>query len=349
MPGGLPPTFGARVAALPSIARVTVVSGDNVWLTGSETKAGTVVDQPTVPNLIPIDAIAVDPPTYASFLPAGNRAVVADLRKGEAILGRSSARLRGLGIGAVMHFQTGGSVTIIGILPDDLVGAAELVVNGATGRSIGIQHDRYLLMSPSPGTHPSAPALEGRLVQFLPTSMLYRMVRVRAPGQAAYLRAGDLVLPPVLIKRRFGEWTGRPDPVHPGYLELDPAWVQAHIVSTSIPLLGQVTCNKKLVPQLRGAMLDVQKRGLASTIHSFAGCYSARFVERQPDASISHHTWGIAVDINADTNAFGVTPTQDPRLVRIMRAWGFVWGGDFLVPDGMHFEYLRTPSRLSHG
>ena len=55
---------------------------------------------------------------------------------------------------------------------------------------------------------------------------------------------------------------------------------------------------------------------------------------------ISRHTWGIAVDINEDTNRYGDAPTQDPRLVAIMARSGFSWGGVWLVPDGMHFEYV---------
>ena len=43
--------------------------------------------------------------------------------------------------------------------------------------------------------------------------------------------------------------------------------------------------------------------------------------------------------MNVNTNWLGQTPHQDPRLVRDFARHGFVWGGRFLVPDGMHFEY----------
>jgi D-alanyl-D-alanine carboxypeptidase len=27
----------------------------------------------------------------------------------------------------------------------------------------------------------------------------------------------------------------------------------------------------------------------------------------------------------------------------VFERWGFTWGGRWLVPDGMHFEFLRFP------
>ena len=295
--------------------------------------------------MIPIDGAAIDPGAYARFLPPETRAVVANLQDGQGILGQTSAKLRHLGPGGVMHFLGGGSVTIVGVLPDQLVGAAELVVTRATGAAIGIQQNRYLLFQPAPGLHPGDGQLEHRLRALLPAGTQYPVVQVRAPGETPYLRMGDAVLPPALIKRRFGEWDGRPIAGGSGDIEIDPSWVTANIQTANLPVLGRVSCNRRLIPQLRKAMQDLVAQGLASSIHSYSGCFSARFVESQPTAAISHHAWGIAIDVNADTNRFGTPPNQDPRLVQLMARWGFTWGGDWIVPDGMHFEYIGRPAK----
>lgn len=345
VPSGLPAGFGAKVARLPTVGRVAVVAADNVWMTSSDAKDGTVVDEPPAPYMIPIDAMAIDPSAYARFLPPETRSVVAGLRDGQGILGETSAKLRHLGPGGVMHFQSGASVTIAGILPDRLVGASELVVTRATGATIGVATNRFLLFQPSPGLQPTDRQLETRLRALLPPGLPYPVVQVRAPGETRYLRMGDAVLPPALIKRRFGEWAGQPQPGNAGYIDIDPTWTREHIATVTLPVLGRVSCNKRLIPQLEGAMKAVVADGLASTIHSFDGCFSSRFVLASPTATISHHAWGIAFDVNADTNRFGTPPAQDPRLVQLLSRWGFTWGGSWIVPDGMHFEYLHQPIR----
>lgn len=344
VPGGLPPGFGGRVRSLPTVDRVAVVAADNVWMTVSTDESGNVVDEPPQPYMIPLDAAAIDPLPYSRFLPPQTRPVVANLQDGQALLGQTSARLRNLGPGGVIRFQDGASVTVVGVLPDRLVGAAEVVVSRATGVTIGVTQNRYVLFQPAPGLRPGAQRLETRFRALLPPGLRFPVVQVRAPGETKYLRMGDAVLPQVLIKLRFGEWAGRPQPGAAGFIEIDPAWVQANIVTEDLPVLGRVSCNRKLLPQLRGAMDALVAQGLGSTINSVAGCFSSRFVLGSPSASISHHAWGIAVDVNADTNRFGSPPVQDPGLVEVMARWGFTWGGDWIVPDGMHFEYLRRAS-----
>jgi D-alanyl-D-alanine carboxypeptidase len=344
VPEGLPPGYGAAVAALPTVDKVAVVASDTIWMTSSSDAEGNLVDEPPSPYMMPIDAAAIDPRPYARFLPPETRAIVASLEDGQAILGQTSARLRHLGPGGVIRFQ-GGSVTVIGVLPDELVGAAEVVVNRATGAIIGVRQNRYLLFRPSAGLQPSDQQLEKRFRAVLPPGLPYPVVQVRSPGETPYLRAGDDMLPQALIKRRFGEWAGTPQAGGTGLLEIDPAWIQDHIVTVTIPVVGRVSCNRKFLPQLRGAMKHVVTQGLEPTIHSFDGCFVARF-DPTSSSTISLNAWGAAVEVNADTNRFGSPPVQDPRLVALMHTWGLEWGGDQVVPDGMHFGYAGPPFGL---
>jgi hypothetical protein len=219
------------------------------------------------------------------------------------------------------------------------------MVSRATGRRIGVVHNRYLLIHPAEGITLSSKLLTRRLRPLLPTGLgLYRRVQVRAPGETPYFRAADAVLSPALIKTLFGEFAARPEPGRPSYLDLDPVWVRSHIVTARVPLLGRVTCNRALIPQLRAAMQDLVAAGLGGLIRTYHGCFAPRFVNRDPSAMLSHHSWGIAVDVNLAGNFYGESPHQDPRLVRIMARWGFIWGGSFVVPDGNHFEYRRPPA-----
>jgi hypothetical protein len=342
--GRLPPGFAPETRHLPGVGRVATVAENNVWLMRSWSPDGAIVDRPPRPFAIPLDAAAVDPTSFAPFLPPADRALAAALDRGEGILGASSAELRGLGIGAVMRFVGGVDVTIAGVLPDERVGAAELMVSRATGSRIGISTEHYELVQPSRGSHLTPRGLTSRLGRLLPEGLgPDRRVRVRAPGDTPYFRAGDAALPPVLIKILFGEFSARPDRSRPGYLQLDPSWVRGHVRTVVLPLLGRVTCNRAIIPQLRGAMEALVRRGLGSLVHTYDGCLALRFINRDPAGMISHHAWGIAIDINAAGNAFGMPPDQDPHLVGVMRRWGFTWGGTFTVPDGNHFEYRRPP------
>ena len=346
VPGGLPAGFSRAVASLPSIGRVTAVAEDNVWMTRSWSSDGAIVDHPRQPYAIPMDAAAVSPRSFAAFLPRPDGAIVAALADGQGVLGSTSAALRGLGPGAELKFQGGTRVRIVDVLPDELVGAAELLVSKSTGATIGVHRQRYLLMQPHAGATVSSTEWRRRLRPLLPANLgIYRKVQVRAPGETPFFRSGDAVLPPVMLKTLFGEFAARPSPGRPGYLDVDPAWVRANIVTTTVPLLGRVTCNRAIIPQLRGAMTALARRGLGELIHSYAGCFAPKFVNRDPGAMLSHHSWGIAFDCNFPGNAYGETPHQDPRLVRTMERWGFIWGGSFIVPDGNHFEYRREPER----
>jgi hypothetical protein len=338
--GGMPTGFRQDVRHLDGIRRSVVVASDNAWLDRSWSAQGEVIDDPRPGFAIPLEVAAVDHREFAPFLPPADRSVSLALADGQGILGESSSRLRGLGPGAVMRFGDV-RIEVAAILPDELVGASELMVSREVGRSIGVTTDRYALVLPE--TARTGRGVERLLDPLLP---LEAPSKVRAPGDTPYFRQGDAVLPPVRIKLLFGEFAARPTPGRPGYLTLDPGWVRRSIDTRRVPLLGSVTCNVALFPQIRGVVHELVERGLQDTIQSFSGCFSARHINRIPSAALSHHSWGIALDLNVQQgNLFGQTPHQDPRLVRVFERWGFVWGGTFIVPDGMHFEYHREPAQ----
>jgi hypothetical protein len=347
VPRGLPDGYAERVRRLPAIGRITVVAEDNVWLTRSWTAGGELVDHPERPFRVPLDVAAVDPASFAAFLPPADRSALGAVENGEGILGSTSASVRGLGPGAILELGHGARIRIAAVLPDELVGAAELLVSEGTGRRIGVAHDRYLLIQPREGLPMSSASLRRRIRPLLPDDLgVFGRVQVRAPGETPYFRAGDAVLPPVLLKALFGEFSARPVKGERGSLEVDPAWRSTHLLTTRIPLLGPrpVTCHRGIVPQLRGAMVELRDRGLGHLIESFHGCFVARFISRDPTALLSHHSWGVAFDVNLVGNLYGDAPHQDDRLVDTLARWGFLWGGDFVVQDGNHFEYHRSPA-----
>ncbi|WP_205471718.1 M15 family metallopeptidase [Nocardioides sp. SYSU D00038] len=125
-----------------------------------------------------------------------------------------------------------------------------------------------------------------------------------------------------------------------GRIAPDPAWVRSHISTEVVPILGRVTCNKYLFPQLRAALQEVQQRGLADKIHpeEYAGCYYPRFIAGS--TKLSNHSFGLALDLNVPGNGRGTVGDIDRDVVAIFKKWGFGWGGDWRYTDPMHFEMV---------
>jgi len=123
-----------------------------------------------------------------------------------------------------------------------------------------------------------------------------------------------------------------------GHIAPDPAWVRDHITTEVVPILGAVTCNKVIFPQLRAALQDVVEQGLTAAIHpdQYAGCYYPRFIAGT--STLSNHAFGLALDINAVENQRGTVGQIDRGVVAIFEKWGFTWGGDWHYTDPMHFE-----------
>ncbi|MGZ8630846.1 MAG: M15 family metallopeptidase [Actinomycetota bacterium] len=337
-PGGLPFDFRAQVRTVGGLESTVVVAGDTRWLSRSLDAGGDVIDRPEPPLAIPIDAFSVNPVEIAPFLPAGVRGEVVDaLARGQGVLGTRSAVVRRLGVGGTLEFGDH-SVRVGAVVPEELIGWSELLVSREVGMRLGIVDDRYLWAFPS--AKPGLEAFEGMVRPLIPA---VEPLRVEGPGDSPYMRVANGVNPPVVLKQAFGEFAAALDPANPASFRIDPAWTDANLVTRSVPLLGKLTCHRVFMEDLVRAMHQVEREGLGSLVHSTAGCFNARTVARSPTNPPSFHAYGAAVDINAPENAFGATPTMDPRIVAIFEDLGFNWGGDFLIPDGMHFEYGGGP------
>jgi hypothetical protein len=341
VPGGFDdPAFRRKMEHLDALDEVVVVAGDTLWLRKTLDAGGRVVDEPTSPFAFPIDAFAVQAADYAPFVDASVRdEIVRALRAGKAVLGERSARLRRLGPGGTLQFRTG-SVRVGAVVPDEAVGWSEVLLSREVGRELGITHERYLLAQPSHDL--TRPAWKRVILPFVGDDPL----RVDVAGSTKYVRVASGVRPAIVIKEVFGEFAATPRSDDPAYLTIDPAWVERNIVTVDVPLLGTVTCHRKLIPMVRAALYEIVSSGLSSRIHIYSGCWAARTISRSPTAPPSTHAYGAAIDINAPQNPYGTKPTMSREIVRIFEDWGFNWGGDFLIPDGHHFEFWRVPDQL---
>lgn len=139
------------------------------------------------------------------------------------------------------------------------------------------------------------------------------------------------------LKQVFGNFTYIEIKANPvGRIQIDPKWVAANIVTTSVPSLGSVQCHKLIAPALVNVFKALQAQGLAKSLEYF-GCFFPRHKMWNPAKQLSVHSWGVAIDLNAETNKVGTAGNMDVRVIRVFAEHGFYWGGNF--GDPMHFQY----------
>ena len=324
-PGGLPPGLGAAIGALPGVEAVAVVLGDIIGLTATASGEGVAVDEAPAGFAVPVEAAGFDCAGARALLPDAEAAAICALAPDDVLLGEASARLRRIGAGALVRLADGRDRRVAGVVADDVVGAAELVLSHDGARAAGVDVERYALVRHTgdrAGVEAAIRAAAGRTA-----------LRVRGPGETPFFRHGDAVLPQALVKERFGEFAARPGAG--GALAVSPSWRDDAIVTADVPLLGRVPCHRRLVPALTGALEELVARGLVTSVdRSASGCFNPRRIAGTDQPS--RHAWGIAVDlVGAEITA---------EVVEVFERWGFTWGGHWLTPDPVHFEYVREPS-----
>lgn len=341
VPGGLPDGFGDLLGTVPEVAASTTAASGIGWLTASFDAEGDGVDQPRAPMMIPLDVTAVDP-TFAAFVPQPERQLLQNLRTGEAILSERAAQLRGLGAGSTLVFDGGEQLTVIGTLPDVLMGGHEVLVTRDTGRRVGVATDRYAIfhVRPTEGVRPGA--LIDAFRELLPADTPYPAIEVRAPGETTFLRANDRSMTPLQLKRAFGEFQAHPDERDGDALVIDPGWIQDHVRSAALPLLGTVTCHTRTLAALRRAMTRLEQTGATDVVHDVGPCFDPVSIASGPDGLLAAAAWGAGIEINLADNAPGDRPSQPAPLLRELRRAGFAWGGTDAYPQGASFRPIAT-------
>ena len=313
-PRGLPPRVGRSLRRVDGVGGVTSASFSIDWLRARDGQT------------YPFEVLAVKPRSFARYAPPADRPAIRALRRGEALIPGSERRLRGPLRRLLLR---SGSLRVADVVSDAGTQGYEAIV----ARRPRWRYDlRIYLVRGEPG-----------LARELRSAVDRPLVGVRNRDEVEFLRYAPTIPPQLHFKRSFGEFAALPTSA--GRLALRGRWRGRNIHTGAVPVLGRVTCHRRLFPQLRGAMGELRRRGLSHLIRrsEYAGCFNPRFIADPRGVRLSRHSWGVALDVNTRGNGFGQRPHQDPRLVRTMERWGFAWGGRGLLRDGMHFEWDFFP------
>jgi hypothetical protein len=131
---------------------------------------------------------------------------------------------------------------------------------------------------------------------------------------------------------------------------LDPRWQSESLASVTLPFplilsfdesktITHFSCHKLLGGVFVDVFAKIVSAGLQNKLTSFGGCFAFR--PERTGTKLSTHCWGIAVDLNPQSNQQGSAGDMDAGVIEVFRAAGFEWGGDWTgtTRDGMHFQF----------
>lgn len=127
---------------------------------------------------------------------------------------------------------------------------------------------------------------------------------------------------------------GEPSPSNPSLTLWD---VPAELEIGVIP--KRIYCNKDLVEPLKKAFQELIRTGYVNELKTWDGCFNIR--KKRGLSSMSLHSYGIAIDVNAFENGLGQVPKLSAGFVKCFTDNGFDWGGTWKRLDGMHFQLSK--------
>jgi hypothetical protein len=98
-------------------------------------------------------------------------------------------------------------------------------------------------------------------------------------------------------------------------------------------------CNKLMIEPLTKSFKNLITSGYVKELKTWDGCFNIR--KKRGLSSMSLHSWGLAIDVNAAWNGLGVNPILTSNFVKCFTDAGFDWGGVWQRKDGMHFQLSK--------
>ena len=113
--------------------------------------------------------------------------------------------------------------------------------------------------------------------------------------------------------------------------------IPPHLEIGAIP--KKLYCNKIMIAPLIQAFSNLIDRGFVKELKTWDGCFNVR--KKRGLTSMSLHSWGIAIDVNAAWNGLNKEPQLSAGFVKCFTDAGFDWGGTWTRKDGMHFQLAK--------
>lgn len=284
-------------------------------------------------------ATMVAPSTYVRA--TGGDAMADIVARGQVLMGETAAEVRRAQVGDVLILRDRKfwmRPFIIGaIVADEFVNSGDLLMSSTAAASLGEMPVSQIAI-----TDIASPAsvLAGLKNKGITIGAAYRL---RTSWDR---KSPDGTLGTATAKKLLGEFSYRPTVgssilVAGSWTATNIAWKMRY---TDIKLGNN--CHRIVVDSIQGALTELKNAGLSRFVDTrnsnrYGGCFVGRYNRLAGNfGAPSRHAWGMAFDINTDTNPQGGVPQMNCALVRIFRKWGFAWGGNFWPADGMHFEYV---------
>jgi hypothetical protein len=271
----------------------------------------------------------------------GGDAMANVVARGQVLMGETSAEVRGAQVGDVLILRDRKfwmhPFTIGAIVADEFVDSGDLLMSSSAAAALGEMPVSRVAITSIDSPSSVLAGLKKRGITF---GTVYRL-------RTSWDRENpDGTLGTATTKKLLGEFSYRPT-VGSSIL-VAGSWTSSNIawkMRYADIKLGN-NCHKLVVEAIQGALTEIKGAGLSRFIDTqnsnrYGGCFVGRYNRLAGNfGAPSRHAWGMAFDINTDTNPQGGVPQMNCAVVRILRKWGFAWGGNFWPADGMHFEYV---------